>query len=161
MTDTSRAVSAMSEAEVGEFLAAERRCHVATLDGDGGIDLVPMAYLLWEGRLGLWTDQRSKKVRNLRRDPAITVLVERGEIFDELRAVELRGRAQIFADLDVSRRAGEMLFGRGTPGGLSAESRAAAVALAPERVLIVVEPDIVISWDHRKLSGLTPGQVGH
>ena len=59
----------MSEAEVAAFLEAERRALVATINADGTPHLVPLTYVVLEGRLTFWTDPRSLKVVNLRRDP--------------------------------------------------------------------------------------------
>ncbi|MBO0730118.1 MAG: pyridoxamine 5'-phosphate oxidase family protein [Acidimicrobiaceae bacterium] len=151
----------MSDVEVAAFLADGRRAQVATVDAAGLVDLVPMSYLLWDGSLALWTDPASKKVRNLRANPSITCLVEAGEAFEEFRAVQLRGRGELLEDLPSSRRAGELLFGRYQPGGLSDETRNAAASLAPQRVVIVVHAERVLSWDHRKLAGMSAADIGH
>jgi PPOX class probable F420-dependent enzyme len=161
MPSSGRNVLAMSEAEIAAFLADGRRVQVATVDAAGLIDLVPMSYLLWDGRLALWTDPASKKVRNLRANPAVTCLVEAGAQFEDFRAVQLRGRAELLEDPASCRRAGELLFGRFQPGGLSDDARSAAAALAPQRVVIVVHPERVLSWDHRKQAGLSAADIGH
>lgn len=161
MPSPGRRALAMTEDEVAAFLAAGRRAQVATVDATGLVDLVPMSYLLWDGRLALWTDPASRKVRNLRANPAITCLVEVGESFEEFRAVQLRGTAELLEDAASCRRAGELLFGRYQPGGLSDDARAAAAALAPQRVVIVVHPERVLSWDHRKQAGLSAADIGH
>ncbi len=161
MPSPDRNTLAMTDTEIAAFLAAGRRAHVATVDPTGMVDLVPMSYLLRDGHLGLWTDPASKKVRNLRANPNITCLVEEGERFEDFRAVQLRGRAELLDDLDQSRHAGEMLFSRYQPGGLTDETRAAAAALAPQRVVIVVHAERVISWDHRKQARLNAAEIGH
>lgn len=156
-----RSAIAMSEDEIAEFLATGRRTHVATVDSAGLVDLVPMSYLLWDGSLALWTDPASKKVRNLRANPSITCMVEAGESFEDFRAVQLRGEAELLEDLASCRLAGELLFGRYQPGGLDDDARRAAAALAPQRVVIVVHPERVLSWDHRKLAGMSAADIGH
>jgi PPOX class probable F420-dependent enzyme len=153
----------MSDDEVAAFLAAGRRVQVATLDPTGRVDLVPMSYLLWPDRLALWTDPDSQKVRNLRRNPEIACLVEAGDRFEEFRAVQIRGKAELIDDVDACRQAGELLLARSLPGRgeLTDELRAAAAALAPQRVLVVVHAERIVSWDHRKLGGIRPSDVGH
>ena len=101
----------MSDDEIDAFLKGGRRVQVATLDGGGQIDGA-MSYLFWNGRLALWTDPASQKIRNLRRNPHIACLVEAGDQFENFRAVQLRGRAEPIDDLQSSRRAGELLFAR-------------------------------------------------
>jgi PPOX class probable F420-dependent enzyme len=161
MVDDARDAMRMTDSEVDAFLAAGRRVHVATFDSGGQIDLVPMSYLFWNGRLALWTDPASQKVRNLRRNPHVACLVEAGERFEDFRAVQLRGRAELIDDVESSRQAGELLFTRYGPGPLTDEARSTAAALAPVRVVVVVHPDRTVSWDHRKLGGITPEVVGH
>jgi len=156
-----RAALQMSDAEVDEFLASGQRVQVATVDRKGGIDLVPMSYLFWDGCLALWTDPQSRKVRNLRRNPQVTCLVEAGESFEEFRAVQIRGWAEVIEDPEASRQAGELLFGRYQPPPLSDEARATAALMALQRVLVVVHPDRIVSWDHRKLAGAGHVDIGH
>lgn len=156
-----RASLQMSDTEVTAFLTQMRRAQVGTVNRDGSVHLVPMAYMIWEGMLGLWTDPGSQKVANLRRDPRLTCLVECGASFEELTAVQIRGRAEIVADETTSQHAGELLFARTRPGGLDDQLRAEVKALAPQRVLVIVHAEIVLSWDHRKLGSVGHQQIGH
>jgi PPOX class probable F420-dependent enzyme len=154
-----RAGLAMTDTEIDGYIATALRVQVATINADGTPHVVPMAYLVWEGRIGLWTDPRSRKVVNLRRDPRVTLLLEDGQSFETFRAVQLRGTARIYDDREVSRQAGEVLFSR--YGGLDDAARAQAETLAAERVLVVIDPVRTISWDHRKLGGAGLGEIGH
>ena len=104
-----RELMAMSEDEVLAFLSEKRRAQVGTINADGTPHLVPMSYVLIDGLLTIWTDPRSRKVVNLRRDPRMTCLVEDGATFPEMRAVQLSGQAEMTADV-----------GRLTPGRLGA-----------------------------------------
>src|SRR5262245_53102926 len=133
MTDSARASLSMDAEEIARYLEAMRRGQVATLNGDGSVHLVPLSYLLWEGQVGLWTDPRSQKVVNLRRDPRITVLIEDGAHVQEFRGLQVRGRAELVDDPEQVRRAGEGLFARYRPGGLDDETRAQVAALVPVR----------------------------
>ncbi|MGH2683844.1 MAG: pyridoxamine 5'-phosphate oxidase family protein, partial [Actinomycetota bacterium] len=149
----------MSDDEVMAFILGQRRVQVGTVNADGTPHLVPLSYVLIDGRITLWTDPRSQKVVNLRRDPRITCLVEDGTHFAEFRAAQLSGRAELAGDLETSARVGLALYERsGAP--MTDELRASATALAPERVAVTVHPERVISWDHRKLAGVRPSQIG-
>ena len=119
-----------------------------------------MSYLFWEDLPAMWTDPGSQKVRNLRRNPSITCLVEEGTRFEDFRAVQIRGRAELIDDADASCAAGELLFGRYSPDGLSGDLKAAAAAMAAQRVIVVVHPEEVVSWDHRKLAGVNAADIG-
>src|SRR4051794_27514811 len=96
----------MTPAEVIEFLSGERRAHLATINDDGTPHVVPLSYVVIDGRVTFWTDPASRKVANLRRDPRLTCLIEAGTEFAEFRAVQLAGRAELGEDAESSRRAG-------------------------------------------------------
>ena len=85
----------MSEEEVQALLDECRRAQVGTLNPDGSVHLVPLAFMRFDGQLAFWTDPTSRKVRNLRRDPRITCLIETGGGFEEFRAVQITGRATV------------------------------------------------------------------
>jgi len=149
----------MSEEEVLALLDECGRAQVATFNPDGSAHLVPLSLMQFDGRLAFWTDPASQKVKNLRRDPRITCLIETGNRFDEFRAVQITGRAAVVDDLDTSVRAGEALFARHS-GPLRDDMKAYVAGLAPNRVVIVVEPERVVSWDHRKLAGVRVDDIG-
>ena len=54
-----------------------------------------------DGRLGFETFAKSQKIQNLRRDPRITALVEDGDVYEQLRGVELVGTAEVTEDPGV------------------------------------------------------------
>ena len=86
-----RSAVAMSEAEIEEFLAGDMKVQVATIGPDGAPHLTTLFYVLDEGRIAFWTYGSSQKVKNLRRDPRITCLVEDGDDYFELRGVSITG----------------------------------------------------------------------
>ena len=154
-----RELMAMSDEEVAGFLSEKRRAHVGTINADGTPHLVPMSYVLIDGLLTIWTDPRSRKIVNLRRDPRITCLVEDGATFPEMRAVQMSGHGELTSDTDGSLRVGLALFERAA-GYLDDDVRATVAALVPERVGVTVHPERVVSWDHRKLEGVRPSEIG-
>jgi PPOX class probable F420-dependent enzyme len=149
----------MSDEEVEALLDECWRAYVATLNPDGSAHVVPLSFMRFDGQLAFWTDPASRKVKNLRRDPRITCLIETGREFAEFRAVQITGRATVIDEPETSRRAGETLFARYN-GRLDDELRAAVDRLVPVRVAVVVEPDRVVSWDHRKLAGAGIDEIG-
>jgi PPOX class probable F420-dependent enzyme len=149
----------MSVEEVQALFDECWRAQVATLNPDGSVHLVPLAFMRFDGQLAFWTDPTSRKVRNLRRDPRITCLIETGREFDEFRAVQITGRATVIDEPETSLRAGETLFARYN-GPLDDELKGVVAGLAPMRVAVVVESDRVVSWDHRKLAGAVIDDIG-
>jgi PPOX class probable F420-dependent enzyme len=149
----------MSEDEVQAFLQDSLRTQVGTINSDGTPHIVPMSYVMIDGLITIWTDPRSRKIANLRRDPRLTCLVEDGAHFAEFRAVQLSGRAVLGEDYDSSVQTGLALFERAN-GELTDEMRATVAALAPQRVAVTLVPDRVVSWDHRKLPDVRPDEIG-
>jgi PPOX class probable F420-dependent enzyme len=149
----------MSAEEVAELLHDGRRAQLATINADGTPHVVPMSYVVLDGRVTLWTDVRSRKVANLRRDPRVTCLVEDGNHFAEFRAVQLCGRGVVDDDPQVSLGAGLALYERAN-GALDDALRATVAALVPTRVAVTIHPERIVSWDHRKLPGVGPDEIG-
>jgi len=142
----------MTGDEVTAFLAARRKVHVATIGRDGSPHLMPMYFLLVEGAVTFWTYARSQKIRNLERDPRITVMAEDGEGYLDLRGVQIAGRAHLASDPELVRGFGEVLYQRYF-GPLDENGRAYVARSAAKRVRVTVEPLRVVSWDHRRLAG--------
>ena len=102
---------------------------------------------------------RSQKVKNIERDPRVTLLVETGSAYSELRGVMLEGDAEITRDLD--RTVATMVeanAGTGSPlPDLERIPQDVKIKMAGKRVLVSVKPKRFVSWDHGKLpSSKTP-----
>jgi hypothetical protein len=112
-----------------------------------------------DGRMTFWTDPRSKKIANLRRDPRMTCLVEAGAEFAEMRAAQLTGRAELGEDHDTSLRVGLALFERAN-GELNDQLRAVVAGLVDDRVAVTLHAERLVTWDHRKLPQVRPNEIG-
>lgn len=149
----------MSPEEVAAFLEAGRTLLVASLHRDGRPHLVPMWYVVDDGLVVFRSFTRSQKILNLRRDPRLSVLVETGEAYAELRGVMIEGRARLVDDpayvLAVyGRLAAKYAMVGPEPRLLPAEELEAAFGrYAAKNTAVVVEPRRVASWDHTKLGG--------
>ena len=145
-----RAAIRMTEAEVDEFLHGRHTMSVATMNHDDTIHVVAMWYGFLEGCVAIETKTKSQKVRNLRRDPRMTCMVEAGDRYEELRGVELVGRAEIVEEPERMWEMGVDLFGR-YQGTYTEEMRPFVEAMLHKRVVVKLLVDRVVSWDHRKL----------
>jgi PPOX class probable F420-dependent enzyme len=152
MGTNQRAEIVMTDDEVATFLEQSRTATMATVGPNGVPHLVAMWYGLLDGKVCFETKAKSQKVANLRRDPHITCMVEGGFTYDELRGVSIEGRATIIDDTtsDDYWRAGISVFER-YQGAYSQEMRPFVEMMMQKRVVVVIEPDRVRSWDHRKL----------
>jgi PPOX class probable F420-dependent enzyme len=142
----------MTPDEVGAFLAGRHNATMCTLNADGSIHAVAMWYGFLGGRLAFHTKARSQKARNIGRDPRMTCLVEAGERYDELRGVELVGRAELVTDRDRLWEVGVSVWSRYVAPYVAA-ARPALEEMLRKRVAIVLDAERTVTWDHRKLGG--------
>jgi PPOX class probable F420-dependent enzyme len=141
----------MTPEEVDAFLTEEKTVTCATNGLHGFPHLMPLWYVLRDGRIWAWTYAKSQKVRNLERDPRATLQVETGIEYAELRGVMLRCDVEIHRGVDVIVDFAMELVERYSGG--AEEAREAFRQQAPKRVALeFVERDRV-TWDHRKLGG--------
>ena len=147
----------MSDEEVFAFLDEQRTVIVATNGHDGFPHLMPLWFLVRDGRVWGWTFAKSQKGKNLERDPRVTLVVEDGVRYEELRGVMLRCEVRRHRDPEVLEGIARDLAERYTQGGADAKAAAfeAAKGQIPKRVgLEFVEAGRRVTWDHRKLGGV-------
>ena len=162
---SSRDAVKMSDEELADFLAANLKVQVATVGAGGEPHLSTLFYVLEGGNIAFWTYARSQKILNLRRDPRITCLVEDGEDYFELRGATVTGKARLIEDHDEILALGSRVARRmaGTGGqeledlGDFGDEIVARQAL--KRVAVVVEPDRIATWDHRKMTAPPGGNT--
>src|SRR5216684_3796731 len=121
----------MNDEEIRAFLEEQRTLQVASIDHDGWPHLVAMWYVLVNDQIVFWTYAKSQKAVNLRRDARLTCLVETGERYEELRGVQIKGRAIINDDRETVQRIGEVIYERYTSSPLDDNTRQMVVAQAP------------------------------
>jgi PPOX class probable F420-dependent enzyme len=145
-----RAQIKMSPQEVEEFLNERHSMTMSTISGDGTIHSVAMWYGFLEGAIAFETKAKAQKVVNLRRNPALTCLVEAGETYDQLRGVTLIGTGEIVDDPARMWELGVSVFERYN-GPYSEEMKPFVEAMLNKRVVVKLHVDKTVTWDHRKL----------
>ena len=138
----------MSEAELATYLAEPHLCTIATFGPKGTIHLVAMNYGFIDDAPAFWSYRKSQKTLNLERNPNITMLVDSGRRYSELKGAQLVGKAELLYDeasvLALADSMGQRY------GGIAADAKASA----PKRVAVRVNVDKVVTWDHSKLGGV-------
>lgn len=142
----------MTDEEVAAYLDGRHTMNVATLNHDGSIHLVAMWYAMDGPDPVFWTYRKAQKIKNLERDPRITCLVETGDVYEELKGVELAGRGEIITERDEIMPLGEKVAGRYT-GPVTDETRPFIHAAGEKRYAVRVRVERTVSWDHSKLGG--------
>jgi PPOX class probable F420-dependent enzyme len=148
----------MTDAEVLAFLDEERVVTCATFGPRGWPHLMPLWYVVRDGRIWAWTYAKSQKTRNLERDPRATLQVEAGrDQYPQLRGVMLETEVTIHRDTPLVTELGLEIFAR--YGGASIEDldpgvRAMVEQQAAKRVGLEFAEVRRATWDHRKLGGV-------
>jgi PPOX class probable F420-dependent enzyme len=137
----------LSERLVRELLDSRLIANLATLDEDGAVHLVGM-WFLWDGEAVLSpTSRRTRKARNIARDPRATVMIDDSRGGFDLRGVTLVGRAELVegqAALELNHRIHAKYV---TERGLELDP--VCSYLATDDVTIRIVPERVSSWDLR------------
>jgi hypothetical protein len=144
----------MTREEVDAFLEEQRTVICATNGRDGFPHLMPLWYVVRDGRLWAWTYAKSQKARNLERDPRATLEVETGLDYAELRGVMLRCDTVLHRDHDVIEGLAIELVDRYSGTGPEFDGvRDGFRAQVPKRVGLEFVERSRVTWDHRKLAG--------
>ncbi|CAN5735260.1 PPOX class F420-dependent oxidoreductase [soil metagenome] len=144
----------MTPEESDAFLHGRHTMNLATQNHDGTIHLVAMWYgFLPDGTIGFETFARSQKVKNLQRDPRVTALVEDGDAYDTLQGAELVGTMEISDDADTLMAIATDVLARYHPEIEEADRASMAEVMVNKRVVMLLRPEKMVTWDHRKLQG--------
>jgi len=147
----------LSPAEIRDFLRASHTV-ILVSNGPGGY---PHPMPMWftvddDGAVRMTTFRRSQKILNLRRDPRVSLLVESGHEYQELKGVVLYGEAELFDGPELLRDTLLRASGHEPPADPKALEAMNAVFAqqVPKRMGIRVRPRRIVSWDHAKLGGV-------
>jgi general stress protein 26 len=144
----------MSDDEVAAFLDEQRTVICATNGRAGWPHLMPLWYVVRDGRLWSWTYAKSQKTRNLERDARATIQVETGVQYEQLRGVMFECEVTIHRESEDVAALGVEIFTRYTGGELDDDVRTMVHKQAPKRVALEFVERSRVTWDHRKLAGV-------
>jgi hypothetical protein len=142
---------AMDQAELDAFLGEERMCRLGSVLADGAPHVSPL-WFAWDGS-ALWLHSivKSQRWTNLVRDPRVSVAVDAGVGYFELRGVELLGRVEVVGDVprtDVGCPETEV------PEQIWADKYSEGTFVSDgKHAWLRLVPDKIVSWDFRKLGG--------
>ena len=126
--------------------------------GTNGLRGHPQLTAMWyvndpDGTIWMTTFAKSQKTKNVERDPHVTLLIESGRTYPELKGLLIRGRASIDEDTEHVLDVLETVQGKYNTGVPSEGLRDVMRGQARKRVVVRVRPERVSSWDHQKLGG--------
>ena len=142
----------MTEAEIEVYLRRQKKVMLASQGREGRPHVVPMGYLVEPGCIVVMTGfRKSQKTLNIERSPEISLLVESGDLYEELKGVLIYARAEIIDEIDVVADALRRMSQDDNYGEEQALAETVA-ATAKNRVVIRCLPERFITWDHSKLA---------
>jgi len=147
----------MTDAEIRDFLRSQKTIILCSIGPAGVPHPMPMWFAAADDHtVSMATFRGTQKIANLRRDPRVSLLVESGRVYSELRGVVIYGRAELSEDTDAiiaTLEAASQKETVETDDRTRAVMNEAMTRTAPKRILIRVKPSRIISWDHAKLQG--------
>jgi PPOX class probable F420-dependent enzyme len=150
----------MTDTEVLAFLSEGARVlQLATIGRDGAPHQAPMWFTLDNDKIVFRSFTKSQKIVNLMRDPRLSVLVEAGDAYAQLRGVMIQGTATLVTDpVYVLKIYGRLAARYPMVGDEPIEMDESSLEnafgrFAPKNTAVVVEPTKITSWDHTKLGG--------
>ena len=132
----------LDDTSVQRFLATKEVVVLATLQADGAPLAMPMWFLHAPSALTMISVADTQKVRNLRRDPRVSVVAEAVSGGGEIRGVTVQGRAEFLPD-SPERRA---LVDRFHEKYRGLEKLWGGKAMPANRVMFRIVPSRVRSW---------------
>jgi PPOX class probable F420-dependent enzyme len=133
----------LAEARIQRFLATRNEVVLATVQADGA----PLAMAMWflhdPGSLTMISVAGTQKIRNLWRDPRVSVVAEGGANPGDVRGVAVQGRAEFLSDGPERRALAERFLEKYHP---YLQERWGGRAMPGDRVMFRIVPQRVRSW---------------
>jgi hypothetical protein len=140
---------AMTSDELDAFLGEQWMCRLGSIGADGGPHVSPLWFVWDASSLWLHSVVKSQRWTNLMRDPRVSIAVDAGDDYFELRGVELLGRVEVVGEVprgdapDPELATPERLWGdKYTGGTFVSDGKHAWLRLVPDKI---------VSWDFRKI----------
>ena len=147
----------MTDAEIRNFLRTHKTIILNSIGPDGVPHPMPMWFVSDDDLVvSMATFRGTQKIVNLQRDPRVSLLVESGREYSELKGVVIYGTAELSEDTDAiiaTLVAASQKETTKTDAEVSTAMKEGMRKSASKRILIRVKPDRVVSWDHSKLGG--------
>ena len=148
----------LTDQEIKDYIANSRTIILVSNGKNGFPHPMPMWFAQDdEGRIIMSTFRKSQKILNLKRDPKVTLLIESGDAYEELKSLIIRAEAEIIDDLeetvDTMYRV-SLARGDTQSDAENAMKDGARTGLGTKRVKILFHPKSIVSWDHNKLGGV-------
>ena len=102
------------------------------------------------------TFRKSQKVKNLRKDPKATLLIESGDAYHELKSLIIYTNVELIEEVEAVKDILEQIaLQRGDlQENANQDIREGMLKTAEKRIGMKFKPKRIVSWDHSKLGGV-------
>ena len=142
----------MNEQEMWQFIESQKTVRVCTLNKDCTPHLTAMWFAVVEHQIVLVSFSKSQKIVNLERNPDMAVLFEDGIEYKDLRGVSINCKAQLINKHDAVEAMEKAIVLRNQSNLNADEVDKLVKKNSKKKSIIVVTPEKVMTWDHRKLN---------
>ena len=153
MSSNRRDLIRMTDEEMRHFIEEQKSLQVSCMGPDGWPHLTTLWFAVVDQKIVFETYTRSQKILNLQRNPNITVLLEDGLVYEELRGVMIKGNAILESEPEEVEKYAKAVMLRNQPEYGEELLSEAAKQMSLKRTAVIIEPHEVITWDHTKLGG--------
>lgn len=144
----------MTDDELWQFIESQKTVQFATIQKDGTPHLIPLWFAVHDGGIAIETFTKSQKVKNLERDPRVTLLFEDGLEYPKLRGAQIRGVAELVHEDEAVHELSLKVLVRNAPGAPVEALEKVSRSQAPKKTAVIVRPGKIMTWDHTKLDGI-------
>ena len=142
-----RGAEILADPLVRELLEARLIAVLTTLEPDGAVHAIAIWYAATDDAIVFGTGSRSRKVRNLERDPRATVVLHDSRPGFEVCGATIRGRVDIVSGPGAEELVALVHHRYLTPDGRRLPGP--ATFLDTDDVALVFRPEVVVTWDQR------------
>lgn len=136
---------AMTEEELVAFFEKTQFARLATINEDGSVHLAPIFFRYENGQILMATQEPSRKVRNIKRDPSVSILIDTTEV--PFKGVLIYGAAEVDYENVVSKRIS--IFEKRLCRE-DAETYAKRLSGKWKCVILRITPKRIVSFDYSK-----------
>ncbi len=147
----------MSDQEINDYLRAARTMILVSNGKDGYPHPMPMWFDIDDdNNIYMSTFRKSQKISNLRRDPRVSLLIESGDQYQELKSVVIYTEVEFLEDLDAVK---DVMFRVSVQRGdadsnMEEQIKSGMQRSAEKRIGMRFRPGKLVTWDHGKLGGV-------
>jgi PPOX class probable F420-dependent enzyme len=141
-------MAALSDPLVKQFLEGRYIAALATKNTDGSLHMVAVWYWYDGAHIYVATSTRTRKAKNLRSDPAVSLMIDSRDPAASCGATII-GKGSVTTG-EASRKWNEHIHRKYLSGAALADPRVGAVFAAWDDMTIRIAPESVITWDMRE-----------